>query len=252
MSRKQTATKLTASSDCPPNAAETAAICEASQRVRNRKPRLVAVCKQSSAGRIETLGPKHNDRTGWLSRLQDAFGTNGTEFAIAQLNKLISVSRTTDGKVDHVSLNGLLAMIEGAEPQNEVQAALAVQMALTHAVAQHVLLRASRVDQIPQFDSASNAAVKLLRTFAMQAEVLAKLQRGGEQVVKVVHVHSGAQAIVGNVVQHAPRDGGGVIDDNSNQPHAKAELPTDRSERMPKVFSTDSQRQPMPLAVGQR
>ena len=37
----------------------------------------------------------------------------------------------------------------------------------------------------------------------MQAETLAKLQRGGEQVVKVVHVHPGAQAIVGNVVTGA-------------------------------------------------
>jgi hypothetical protein len=43
----------------------------------------------------------------------------------------------------------VLAMIEGADPRNEVQAALAVQMALTHAFAQTVLLRAARVDQIP-------------------------------------------------------------------------------------------------------
>lgn len=191
MSRKQPATKVTVSSESPPGASEAAAIFEASERVRNRKPRLVALCGQSSAGRIETLGPKHSDHAGWLARLQDIFGTNGTEFATAQLNKLIMVSRNSDGKIEHVTLNGLLAMIEGAAPQNEVQAALAVQMALTHAVAQHVLLRASRVDQIPQFDSASNAAVKLLRTFVMQVEAIAKLQRGGEQVVKVVHVHPG-------------------------------------------------------------
>ena len=70
-------------------------------------------------------------------------------------------------------------------------------MAMTHAAAQTVRQRALRVDQIPQFESASNAAIKLLRTFAMQAETLAKLQRGGEQVVKVVHVHPGVQAIFG-------------------------------------------------------
>ncbi len=44
------------------------------------------------------------------------FGTHGTEFAIAQLNKLIAVARNSDGKIDHVTLNGLLAMIEGADP----------------------------------------------------------------------------------------------------------------------------------------
>ena len=57
-----------------------------------------------------------------------------------------------------MKLNGLLAMIEGATPANAVQAALAVQMALTHAAAQTVLQRAMRVDQIPQFESASNSA----------------------------------------------------------------------------------------------
>ena len=164
----------------------------------------------------------------------------------------MAISRNSDGKVDQVTLNGMLAMIEGAAPENEVQAALAVQMALTHAVAQHVLLRVSRVDQISQFDSASNSAVKLLRTFTMQAEMLAKLQRGGEQVVKVVHVHPGAQAIVGNVVQGHGGTGGGGANENRNQPHAKAELPAPSVVPMPEVWSQDAERQPMPVAVCQR
>jgi hypothetical protein len=252
MSRKQCATKVKARSECPPSTAETAAILEAAEHVRTRKPRLVAVCEQSSAGRIETLGAKHSDRDGWLARLQNVFGTHGTEFAVAQLNKLISISKNSDGKIDHVTLNGLLAMIEGADPQNEVQAALAVQMALTHAVAQHVLLRASRVDQIPQFDSASNSAVKLLRTFVIQVEALAKLQRGGEQVVKVVHVHPGAQAIVGNVVQQNAREGGGVTVENANQPHAKAKLPAPGAMPMPEVWSHNAEREPMPVPVCQQ
>ncbi len=254
MSRKRRATKFTDSVQSPPTAAEGAAIIEAAERVKNRKPRLVAVCEQSSARRIETLGPKHSDRDGWLARLQDVFGTHGTAFAIAQLNKLIAVSRNSNGKIDHVTLNGLLAMIEGADPRNEVQAALAVQMALTHAAAQTVLLRAARVDQIPQFDSASNSAVKLLRTFAIQAEVLAKLQRGGEHVVKVVHVHPGAQAIVGNMMtaNEGPLGGGGGTDEKWNQPHAKAKLPASQFERLPEMLRQDSERQPMPFALGQR
>jgi hypothetical protein len=64
-------------------------------------------------------------------------------------------------------------------------------------------------------------ANKLLRTFTMQAETLAKLQRGGEQVVKVVHVHPGAQAIVGNITTGANGAGGGATHEKSNQPHAK-------------------------------
>ena len=255
MARKQRETKVTASSASPPGASEVAAILEAAERIRLRKPRIEAVLEQSSTGHIETLGPKHNEHEGWLARLQDVFGTRGTAFAVAQINKLIEISRNSDGKVDQVTLNGMLAMIEGAAPENEVQAALAVQMALTHAVAQHVLLRVSRVDQIPQFDSASNSAVKLLRTFTMQAETLAKLRRGGEQVVKVVHVHPGAQAIVGNVVQAQGGTGGGGVNENWNQPHAPEpmlaatrRLEAQSSAAMP---CQDAGRIAMPIASGE-
>lgn len=125
-----------------------------------------------------------------------------------------------------------------------------MQMALTSAAAQSVLQRAMRVDQLPQFDSASNAAVKLLRTFTQQAETLAKLQRGGEQIVKVVHVHPGAQAIVGNVVTGAA--GGGGSNENFDQPHAKAKLPAPSAIPMQKVWSEDAEGEPMPVAVCQR
>ena len=248
MSRKPKATKPSDAQRGPPSVAEAAAISEASFRVRNRKPRLQAVLEQSSAGRIEILGPAHDDRAGWLARLQDAFGSQGTAFAILQLNRLIAVARSSDGKIEDVTLNGMLAMVEGATPQNEVQAALAVQMAITHSVAVHVLARAAKVDQIPQFDSASNAAVKLLRTFTLQAETLAKLQRGGEQIVKVVHVHPGGQAIVGNVVQSRDSSGGGGDGGRWNQPHAKAQLPAAGSLPLPQMWSEDAERVSVPLA----
>lgn len=143
-------------------------------------------------------------------------------------------------------------MIEGAAPQNELQAALAVQMALTHAASQMLLLRALRADQIPQFDSASNSAVKLLRTFALHAETLAKLQRGGEQVVKVVHVHPGAQAIVGNVLQGSEQGRGGATDEIANQPHAKGELPAPGLAVLPEVRRKHANGDVVPLAGRQR
>ena len=73
-------------------------------------------------------------------------------------------------------------------------------------------------------EATGNMAVKLLRTFALQAEALAKLQRKGEQIVKVVHVHPGGQAIVGNVSTGATGldgnigSGGGGADEKRNQP----------------------------------
>jgi hypothetical protein len=204
---------------------------------------------QDKNGAMQFLGGAHNDHEGWLARLQDVFGSRGTDFAAAQLNRLMSLCKDADGKIDGVKLNGLLAIVEGAEPQNEIQAALAVQMAMTHTAVQTILQRAMRVDQIPQFDSASSTAVKLLRTFTMQAETLAKLQRGGEQIVKVVHVHPGGQAIVGNVVNGSAGSaaGGGVSNENRNQPHAKAELPAGSAAVLPQVWSEDAERISLPV-----
>ncbi len=132
---------------------------------------------------------------------------------------------------------------------------LAVQMATTHELAMQVLRRAARVDQFSQFDSAANMAVKLMRTYTMQVEALAKLQRGGEQVVKVVHVHSGAQAVVGNVVTAASGASGGRgggADENRSQPHAKGELPAPSAQPMPPLRSEDAEREPVPLSSGER
>lgn len=250
MSRKQAAIDQAAPPLPSPSAAEKQAIDRATLRVGERSPRVRVEVAQTESGALDLLGGGHSDREGWITRLQDAFGSRGTDFALCQLNRLIAACRDTDGKIDQTRLNGLIAMIEGAEPQNEIQAALAVQMALTHTAVQTILQRAMRVDQIPQFDSASNTAVKLLRTFTMQAETLAKLQRGGEQVVKVVHVHPGGQAIVGNVVNGGAGigAGGGVSDENRNQPHAKAELPAGSAAVLPQVWSEDAERGSVPVA----
>jgi hypothetical protein len=58
---------------------------------------------------------------------------------------------------------------------------------------------------------------KLLRTFTAQSEALAKIKRGGEQTVRVEHVHvyPGGQAIVG-AVSNRKVEGGGV-DEKENQ-----------------------------------
>lgn len=65
----------------------------------------------------------------------------------------MTIYRETDGKIDNVKLNGMLAMIEGAKPRNEIEAALVSQMAQVNAAAQVMLARAMRVDQIPQLDT---------------------------------------------------------------------------------------------------
>jgi hypothetical protein len=157
--------------------------------------------ERSADGKITYVGPEHADARGWQARLMDVFGTSSDAFAISQLNKLLDGSRSAEGAVDATSANSALAVVDGVRPRDEIEAMLAAQMAITHSLAMECLAHAKRVDQIPQLECNGNLAVKLLRTFTVQMEALAKLRRGGEQKVTVEHVHvyPGGKAIVGSV-----------------------------------------------------
>jgi hypothetical protein len=136
------------------------------------------------------------------------------------LERLTNCQRTRElsGR-EQRDLNAAIAVIDGTRPENEAAAMLASQMAATHSLAMDMIGRARRADLIAQFDSFGSMAVKLLRTFTAQAEALAKLKRGGEQTVRVehVHVHSGGQAIVGPVTHQ----GGGASTKIQDQPDAQ-------------------------------
>lgn len=218
-----------------PDALERRAIEDAVKRRANRRLRFQIRFKQTDGGAVAETGAEHTDHEGWLARLDDAFGTHGRAFAATQLDKLVQWCQGKDGVVDAVMLNGMLAVVEGTKSDNEIQAMLVVQMAVTHTAAQQALRRVTRVDQIAQVDSAGSLAVKLLRTFTMLAETLDKLQRGGEQVVKVVHVHPGGQAIVGNVVSGA--SGGASTLGGGGAPMKTETNPMQRPNRQPQALS---------------
>lgn len=236
-----------------PEPSERAAIAEARKRLAGRRPRFSTNLEVDESGGVANIGPEHSDRDGWLARLEDLFGSNGRSFAISQLHNVLKVAQSAKG-YDRAKVNALLAAIEGAAPTNEVQAMLAVQMAVTHEMAMQAVHRAMRVDQIPQYDAAGGMAVKLMRTFAMQVEALAKLQRGGEQIVKVVHVHPGGQAVVGTVVTGGSPETvttvtrGGAAHESYDQPHAKGELPATALAPMRTLRSEDPSREPVPVA----
>ncbi len=127
-------------------------------------------------------------------------------------------------------------------------------MAATHFASMALLKRAMRVDQISQFDCADNMTVMLLRTFTLQAKAFAKLQRGGKQIVKVVHVHQSGQAIVGNEstgANGAIGAGGGVADENRNQPHEKAIEAVAGPPAMPPMWRQDEERDTVPVTRGE-
>jgi hypothetical protein len=99
-------------------------------------------------------------------------------------------------------MNAALAMIEAAAPQNEIEGALAVQMACTHtaSVAVLSLLCDGHVSE-RRVVALASATSRLLRAYSAQVETLRRLRHGGDQYVRIEHVHvsDGGQAVIGNV-----------------------------------------------------
>jgi hypothetical protein len=108
----------------------------------------------------------------------------------------------TERGISETSVNAVLAFIEAAEPKNEIEAALAIQMACTHAVAMAVLSRAGGAYGGDRHVAImASAGARLLNAFTAQIETMRRLRNGGTQVIRIerVEVLDGGQAVIGNV-----------------------------------------------------
>ncbi|MFO1173385.1 MAG: hypothetical protein U1E49_20755 [Hyphomicrobiaceae bacterium] len=152
-------------------------------------------------GTLQRIGPVPGDEATWRERLHAAFGTVGDAFALTELDRLITACKLSDGSIDPIRINAVLAAIDGVRPRNELEAMLAAEIAITHGLVIDFLHKAKRAQYLPQLEAQGRLAAKLMRALAGHIELLAKLQRGGEQTVRVehVHVHAGGQAVVGHV-----------------------------------------------------
>ncbi len=228
-----------------PNARDRAAIDYAKARVLARRKRASMIVK--STGSQVDIGLPHSDVAGHHYQLLDAFGTASRDFLHGTLGQLLNAINDRGSSVPaQLEVNAALAIVGGVEPANEIEALLASQMAATHSLAMMLIGRTRRNDDVRAMEANGGLGVKLLRTFTLQAETLAKLRRGGGQTVRVehVHVHPGGQAIVGNVAT-----GGGAGMKTEDQPHAKpvaalahADAPFDA------LRSTHPARDPVPVA----
>ncbi|MDP3400851.1 MAG: hypothetical protein Q8R97_07000 [Brevundimonas sp.] len=141
-----------------------------------------------------------------------------------------------------------MAIVAAVAPANELEAALAVQIAGSHDLTMEMLSRARHTERTDHMALYGGLAVKMQRTFAAQIEALAKLRTAGKQIVEVNHVHTyvsaGGQAIIGDV-HHG--GGGGPQSAITGQPHALAGLAHDPGPPLP---CQDPERTTVPIASG--
>jgi hypothetical protein len=210
---------LAKNSQRDPNDHEKKAMAAAYERYNSRTAPLEYKVSFSSERLMNLEAPHSNDAGHFLQSL-DTFGTVSSAFQARAVAQLASVMRDAgQGNVTEPALNAGLAAVAGIAPQNEIEAMLAVQMVAAHDVAMTTMRRLASASDPDQMEKLGTIATKMMRTYTTQLEALAKLRRGGEQTVRVEHVHvyQGGQAIVGNV-QGGTAPGGML--ENGRQPHA--------------------------------
>jgi hypothetical protein len=246
MTAKRNSSPANAAAPAPCVAEKTAikAACEAS----NARPRRAAV-KVENGG----ITSPHADHAGWTNHLADTFGSASDSFISAAINGLEFASRQRGarGLSDPAALNAALALVAAIDPANELEAAIAIQMAGTHALSMEMLGRAKQSDRTDHTQLYGGLAVKLQNTFAAQMVALAKLRGGGTQKVEVRHVHVNGNAVIGDGAQavFGNATGGGENSENRNRPHTQGleHLP---GAPVPEVWGQDAAGDSVPIASG--
>jgi hypothetical protein len=166
-----------------------------------RRPPVRVKLRRITASQAKPYPPDGETRAWWV-RLKKALGTTSSAFVDASLQQLIAAARLPFSGISEIAVNASLAFIERAKPQDEVESALVMQMACTHAAAMAVLATLGGAGGGERnMVAKASAAARLLRAYAAQVEVLRRLRSGGSQLVRVEHVHvnEGGQAVIGNV-----------------------------------------------------
>jgi hypothetical protein len=161
----------------------------------------------------------------WWARLKQALGTSSSDFVNASLFQLQTAAQLPCSGISELAMNAALAMIEAAAPQNEIEGALAVQMACTHTAAISVLARFGGSGGSERRVAAlASAASRLLRAYSGQVETLRRLRHGSDQYVRVEHVHvnEGGQTVIGNIRTQGGEQvvGNQAIGDDPNEERA--------------------------------
>ena len=165
-------------------------------------------------------------------KLHQTFAANSLDPVNARASELIkyleSVGACNDGRY-----NAALSFIESMAPKDQAEALLLVQMYITHDAAIRALSQLGSAEWVPTVQTYGNLAAKLLRISQGQMETLSRMRRGGEQVVKHIHVDNrGGQAVIAESVHN----GGQGNRKNDGQPHEQGPCGPALLSHDPEVF----------------
>lgn len=154
-------------------------------QLRAKKPVKVTLTKKPDGG--NSIGIAGDCEAQGLLKLQKAFGAVTMDPVNARASEVLKYMASVG--IDTTDrYNAALSFIESMDPQNQAGVLLLVQMYVTHDAAIRALVMLGSAEWVPQAQTFGNLAAKLLRTSQGQMDTLARMRRGGEQVVRHVHV----------------------------------------------------------------
>jgi hypothetical protein len=142
-------------------------------------------------------------------------------------------------------MDGAISGLIGIAPKDELEGMMAAQLIASHHAAMECHRRAMLSEQTFEGRRENLAqANKLSRTHVLLVEALNRHRGKGQQKVTVehVHVHSGGQAIVGNL----NHPGGGARFKSEEQPHAPQQLAHGPQPEMRSTHEIEREALPIP------
>lgn len=184
-----------------PTAREAAALQDLAERRRERAPVPAMKVVAISEGAVQ-LSTDHPSQNVGYSLLSNALGSASQPFTVGLVEQLANATSSA-GQIQEGALNDALAIVAALQPQDEMEALMASQMALVHRATMLAARRTANSDNLAQLEANDRCLNRLTRTFAAQVDALKRYRTGGQQkmVVEHVTVEAGGQAIVGPVVQ---------------------------------------------------
>jgi hypothetical protein len=159
--------------------------------------------------RVRKPSPRHDvihaptaDLETHRTMLRETFGTLSEEFADTMMGKIISGLRPNPyDQLGEVTLNAALATVASLRPESEIEALISVQLVIAGFSALRMMELSQRhlgEENIAVYGGYANKLLKLQNDLL---QTLDRRRRGNSQsiTVKHVHIHPGAQGVVGIV-----------------------------------------------------
>lgn len=143
-----------------------------------------------------------------MNKTNENSGLENTNLKSGFANRIIAKHALTDTQLrgnplpDYKVLKDeSLENIQALEPKDNLQLMLASQMASVHNMQQRMMIYASNIEHPDTVMKYVNNITKLSNVFIQQVNLMKKLKGEIEKkvIIEHVHVHSGAQAVVGTV-----------------------------------------------------